>query len=203
MWHVPEPSSSSSHGQGTAPTTAAAAHAAPTNFTPRRPVGVGFVFMSGSLRAHRGIYWIASVSSLTCQILRAGHKSWLNRARTDAALSLASTSSAIRCASAVSTARTASFVAGIAGGVTDNASTPIPSSSARPARRPRIRRTPIPTPGRQPPDRSPESVAADRDRTCRRSTRPHRCCGRPPARTASDRWCRWTRSRRGGRMQRP
>ena len=52
-----------------------------------------------------------------------------NRARTDAALSLASTSSTTRCASTVFTARTASLAAGMAGGVTDNASTPIPSSS--------------------------------------------------------------------------
>jgi hypothetical protein len=47
-----------------APTTAAAAHAAPTNFTPRRLVGVRFVFISGSLRVIRRDHWIASVSSL-------------------------------------------------------------------------------------------------------------------------------------------
>jgi hypothetical protein len=47
-----------------APTTAAAAHAAPINFTPRRLVGVRFVFIFGSLRAFRRDHWIASVSSL-------------------------------------------------------------------------------------------------------------------------------------------
>jgi hypothetical protein len=43
----PEPPSSSITVKTPAPITAAAAHAAPTNFTPRRPVDAGFVFMFG------------------------------------------------------------------------------------------------------------------------------------------------------------
>jgi hypothetical protein len=47
-----------------APATAAAAHATPINFTPRRLVAVRLLFISGSLRSDRNDYWNASVSCL-------------------------------------------------------------------------------------------------------------------------------------------
>jgi hypothetical protein len=59
----PEPLSSRTAVMTPAPTTAAAAQTAPANFTPRL-VGVRFVFITGSLRAHRTGYCNASVSSL-------------------------------------------------------------------------------------------------------------------------------------------
>ena len=60
----PESPSSRATVKTPAPTTAAAAHAAPNNFTPRRLVGVRFAFIAKSLRAHRKVDWTASVSSL-------------------------------------------------------------------------------------------------------------------------------------------